>query len=65
MISVGKSGVEGDLNCPVNVRLMETDVAVIPLFAKQHDGTFSYVAVDRTIFRTSVLSLQWHSLTFW
>jgi len=55
LMSAGKSGVEGvrkmlDLNCAFNVRLMEADALVIPLFAKCHDGSFSDVGVDRTLF---------------
>jgi hypothetical protein len=55
LMTAGKSRVEGgakmlDLNCVVNVRMMETDALVIPLLAKYHDGSFSGVVVDRTLF---------------
>ena len=54
LMSAGKSRVEGgskmlDLNGAVNVRMMEADVLVIPLFAKYHQGSFSDVGVDRTV----------------
>lgn len=56
LMSAGKSTVEGGpkmlyLNCALNVRMLEADALVIPLFAKYHDGSFSDVGVDRTSFK--------------
>jgi hypothetical protein len=55
LMSAGKSRVEGgvkmlDLNCAVNVRMMEADALVVPLFAKYNSGSFSDVGVDRKLF---------------
>jgi hypothetical protein len=55
LTSAGKSRVEGGvkmlgLNCAVNVRTMEADTLVIPLFAKYNDGSFSDVGINRTLF---------------
>lgn len=54
LTSAGKSRVEGspkmlDLNCAVNVLVMEADALVTPLFAKHRGGSLSDVGVDRTL----------------
>ena len=51
-MSAGKARVEGDpktldLNGAVNVRRMDADALVIPLFAKYHDGAFSDVLASQ------------------